>query len=55
MYAIICSREDLGLIFYGPFTSIEAAERYAKRHKLGNNKQFYLLVRLHDSGEALDA
>lgn len=52
MFAIVTSKEGESLILYGPFNSPEQAERYARVHKIWG---CCLVVKLHDSGDALDA
>lgn len=51
MFAIITSTERDSQILYGPFVSAAAAEKYAKAHEIWG---ICIVVRLHDSGEAMD-
>jgi hypothetical protein len=52
MFVIVTAKEGNSLICYGPFTSQDVAERYAKYHKLWG---CCLIVILNDSGDAMDA
>ena len=51
MFVIITSKDGTTPILYGPFVSMDAAERYAKYHKIWGA---CCIVKLHDSGDAMD-
>jgi len=55
MYAIVCTKDNDTTVYYGPFNDLEQVERYAKTHKLGYPNQYYITVKLHNSGDCLDA
>jgi len=52
MYAIMCTKNDWTVVYYGPFYDVDAVERYAKKHHILGN---YLLIKLNDCGDTMDA
>ena len=51
MFALVTTKDGDNTILYGPFVSQEAAESYAKAHRIWG---CCLCVRLHDCGDAMD-